>query len=465
MLTALKTARNELSSFIPGARQSFAQALAALLGVDPALPVALEASRDGDASAGWSACLRVDGLGPALPPLHIELRDARPGAQGWFRGQHLVLGYWTRRDGVDPLNVPESKTILDRARARLEQVDKAGETDPALLAWREALARWRGFSQLNDRIFRYAEGDDALIRLGFRCNQKCDFCWQERDWPEPPAEHYHRWVDEIADLGVRSVQFSGGEPTIHPELPALVEHATRRGLHVSLQTNAVRLAKPGFVDKLVAAGLQGLFVSYHSHLPAISDAMTSAPGTHVFTERGILAALGAGLAVTLNTVVERRNFERLADHARHIVQTFGSGATRPVLVTYSHPGRYLHDEIFAAAAVPLDEVRAHLVEAIGILDAAGIDSETGGSCGFPACVFIERPELAQFTRPEQDTPENPLDRSHPRACEQCAAKHGCIGPRAPYLRHLGERGLVPFKTVPTWRPRRWETGRAPGPRS
>ena len=39
-----------------------------------------------------------------------------------------------------------------------------------------------------------------------------------------------RVLDEAAKLSVEMVQFIGGEPTLHPALPRLVEYAVRRGL-------------------------------------------------------------------------------------------------------------------------------------------------------------------------------------------------------------------------------------------
>jgi MoaA/NifB/PqqE/SkfB family radical SAM enzyme len=41
----------------------------------------------------------------------------------------------------------------------------------------------------------------------------------------------HDWmrvIDEAAGMRCRSMQFIGGDPTLHPALPALVRHALRR---------------------------------------------------------------------------------------------------------------------------------------------------------------------------------------------------------------------------------------------
>jgi MoaA/NifB/PqqE/SkfB family radical SAM enzyme len=52
------------------------------------------------------------------------------------------------------------------------------------------------------------------------------------------------WVgvlDEAAVVDVATVQFIGGEPTLHPHLPALINHAARVGLEVEVFSNLVRV--------------------------------------------------------------------------------------------------------------------------------------------------------------------------------------------------------------------------------
>lgn len=52
---------------------------------------------------------------------------------------------------------------------------------------------------------------------------------------------WHRVIDEAAAFGVRMVQFIGGEPTLHPNLPDLVQHAVDAGLQIELFSNFVRV--------------------------------------------------------------------------------------------------------------------------------------------------------------------------------------------------------------------------------
>lgn len=55
------------------------------------------------------------------------------------------------------------------------------------------------------------------------------------------AEDWHRLIDEAAALGARSVQFIGGETSLHPAFTELVEHALRVGLNVRVHAKLYRV--------------------------------------------------------------------------------------------------------------------------------------------------------------------------------------------------------------------------------
>jgi 7,8-dihydro-6-hydroxymethylpterin dimethyltransferase len=99
----------------------------------------------------------------------------------------------------------------------------------------------------------------ALIDVNEACNLTCPVCFADSS----PARSFHRPLSEIErmlDALVASegepdlVQFSGGEPTLHPEILGILAAAKRRPVrHVMLNTNGIRLAKePGFVRELSA---------------------------------------------------------------------------------------------------------------------------------------------------------------------------------------------------------------------
>lgn len=92
----------------------------------------------------------------------------------------------------------------------------------------------------------------ASVEITRRCNNACAYCDQPKAEQDLPVARFVALLDELAAEGVEAVALGGGEPTLHPELPALLAAVRRRGLRAGLTTNA---RAPGLVAALADAGL------------------------------------------------------------------------------------------------------------------------------------------------------------------------------------------------------------------
>lgn len=104
------------------------------------------------------------------------------------------------------------------------------------------------------------------LEITGKCQLACVHCYADSG---PAASHgsmtradWLRMLDEAAELDVGMVQFIGGEPTLHPDLPALVEHAVLRGLAVEVFSNLVHVT-PRLWDTFGQPGVR-LACSYYS---------------------------------------------------------------------------------------------------------------------------------------------------------------------------------------------------------
>jgi tetraether lipid synthase len=89
----------------------------------------------------------------------------------------------------------------------------------------------------------------SIVEINEACNLACPICYAESG----PHRTAHRTLDEVrrmldaivANEGEPDVvQISGGEPTLHPELFAILDEAYARPIrHVMLNTNGVRIAR------------------------------------------------------------------------------------------------------------------------------------------------------------------------------------------------------------------------------
>ncbi len=413
-----------LSPFVPALADGVTAALRELLGIPAHVPFAWHDKR----VKPWRMELTVGDVA-------LQLHD--PGSEpAVFTGERLAIAY---RGSEEP-------PLLRALIRRLRHAERDGAPVDAL--W-TALSAWRPFAGMQDTDFRNVSDTEAIVRVGFRCNQDCGFCWQGRDWPGPPRAMLERWIDEIAAGGARQLMISGGEPTVYPELLALVRRARAAGLEPWLQTNAIRMAKPNFAQDLVDAGVLGLSVSYHAGDPALSDLLTRAPGTHVRTEAGIRASLRAGMRLGLNCVVGRRNLPHLPGTAERIVEEFLPLAPHGLAVSFSNPSEA--HEVDDGDPVALDEVAGPLSAAVRTLIGAGIPVQAVGSCGFPPCVLRDVPEMVVPLSLNRLAPEHFASRRKPEVCAPCALSDACVGPRERDVRHFGDRGLVPFAERPRGR--------------
>ncbi len=90
----------------------------------------------------------------------------------------------------------------------------------------------------------------------YRCNARCGFCdiWEQPS-PTVALDDAARNLDDLRRLGVRIIDFTGGEPLLHTGLPALLAMARARGLLTTVTTNGLLYPKrarqlAGLVDLL-----------------------------------------------------------------------------------------------------------------------------------------------------------------------------------------------------------------------
>jgi MoaA/NifB/PqqE/SkfB family radical SAM enzyme len=102
-----------------------------------------------------------------------------------------------------------------------------------------------------------------------RCNLSCTYCNEFDDHSDPvPTEDLKRRMRQMKQLGAWAVEFTGGEPMMHPEIYELTRYAKEElgFTKVMLITNAYLLNQEK-VQKLNAAGLDDMQISIDGALP------------------------------------------------------------------------------------------------------------------------------------------------------------------------------------------------------
>ena len=146
----------------------------------------------------------------------------------------------------------------------------------------------------------------------WQCNQKCVFCYaagQEMGkTKEMTKAQWKQAIDRLDAARVPVVTFTGGEPTQRADIAELVGYAKR--MVTRLNTNGVNLT-PELVQQLKAAGLDSVQVTLYSHDEAVHNALVGS-NHHADTVQGIRNAVAAGLDISINTPLCKKN----ADYER-----------------------------------------------------------------------------------------------------------------------------------------------------
>jgi pyruvate-formate lyase-activating enzyme len=143
------------------------------------------------------------------------------------------------------------------------------------------------------------------------CNFRCPYCRHSGPTHSATWREAVSVVDQWADGGLEAVRFSGGEPTLWPDLARLVSRAHDRGIkRIAISTNGS--ASLSLYSELLAAGVNDLSVSLDGSKQAVVDEMTGVSGS--FRQiSGVIAALAQHTYLTVGMVVTPRNLSTVRD--------------------------------------------------------------------------------------------------------------------------------------------------------
>ncbi len=164
-----------------------------------------------------------------------------------------------------------------------------------------------------------------LAEITYRCPLHCPYCSNPVaaslcEAPRRPqgggysngeltTEEWKRVIREAAVLGVLQIGFSGGEPLARPDLAELIRAAREAKLYTNLITSGIGMDDDR-VRALRDAGLDSIQLSFQSDESTLADEIA---GTRAHERKLDVAAKirAAGISLSLNFVIHRRNIDRL----------------------------------------------------------------------------------------------------------------------------------------------------------
>jgi MoaA/NifB/PqqE/SkfB family radical SAM enzyme len=197
--------------------------------------------------------------------------------------------------------------------------------------------------QLKEMMFCFrkrladSELDKVIVNLTYECSNDCVFCAvgdRKREHGSPAR--ILKYLKEYRRRGARSVDFDGGEPTMHPAFMALVAAAKELGYeNINVTTNARKLSDRGAASRFLLSGLTSSLVSIHGHTAELHERHTRRQGSFGETVAGIkhiVELKPKRVEFSINTTITEWNapfFDEMLD----VFESLGAGAVNAQFIT------------------------------------------------------------------------------------------------------------------------------------
>jgi radical SAM protein with 4Fe4S-binding SPASM domain len=177
----------------------------------------------------------------------------------------------------------------------------------------EALRASQSCQNLPPDLLRFSAQSKPVVmwNLTAHCNLACRHCYMDSGREareEMSLEEGMHLVDELADMKVPILIFTGGEPLLSRNFYALAFHAREAGLRTVISTNGT-LITPEVARLLAEAKIRYVGVSLDAAKPEQHDDFRGMAGAHARALQGIKNARDAGLKTGLRITLTRDNWQ------------------------------------------------------------------------------------------------------------------------------------------------------------
>jgi MoaA/NifB/PqqE/SkfB family radical SAM enzyme len=152
----------------------------------------------------------------------------------------------------------------------------------------------------------------AHLDLTYRCDLDCQHCYLDdrKTWPELTTAEWLNTLDQLAEIGVLQLSWSGGELLLRKDLGKLLDRARTLGFVCSLRSH-LGLLTPAIAREWRDAGIEKVRTSVYSLDPARHDAFTRRPGSLRATLAGLQLLVEAGVDAGADVVVQAETTEEI----------------------------------------------------------------------------------------------------------------------------------------------------------
>lgn len=229
------------------------------------------------------------------------------------------------------------------------------------------------YQDLLNRAIEAAHPYGASLELTYTCNLACRYCYnpvqrknQPRRTPPPPPpgpplsfEEYVDLLDQMREMGILYLTFTGGEALLHPRFWDLAAEARKRAFALRIFTNGVAITE-GTARRLRELAPFCIEMSLHGADAGTAEALTQVPGSFHRQMEALRHLKSQGLRVYLKVVVTKLVEDQL-QRIRELGERFGYPVYFDPVLTVSDDGDPFPLELMAS-----DEAIASLYREEGL---------------------------------------------------------------------------------------------------
>lgn len=152
--------------------------------------------------------------------------------------------------------------------------------------------------------FMVADLSFMWLEITGKCQLRCEHCYADSG---PGGEHgpmsrsdWFNVLEQAASLGAKTIQFIGGEPSLHPDVSSLIDCALRSALQVEVFTNLVHVS-PELWSVFSRPGVR-LATSYYTDDASQHGAITARPGSYARTRANISEAIRRSIPLRVGII-------------------------------------------------------------------------------------------------------------------------------------------------------------------
>lgn len=156
----------------------------------------------------------------------------------------------------------------------------------------------------------------VVWNLSRACNMKCVHCYEDagsRDKDELNSEQIKLGLEKMAQSGVTSIAFSGGEPTVHPHILDFISQANDLGMFAAMATNGYKLSRGKECTRYVENGLRFVQISVDGLEPKTHDKFRGVKGAWDRAIQAVENCVDTDLFVEVATTATEYNFQEIPD--------------------------------------------------------------------------------------------------------------------------------------------------------